>query len=230
MRELLAIFLGTILFQPVLSWAPIRPASNTNKNCRLQSTAEETSGPVDSYEGSLHGNNSCFLPLKQLDQDYYAPRIVQIAGSYPGITKEEFLAVNSEPSPEPGQWTYDFSDADGPQLGTVAIEGSNVVSVCGDPVVIIAEHTALSIPLPPAITEPVDIVVLVDREQNRFAERRFLLLDTPNDDGLIIRAFETKQDMPADCDILGRVVLCHIPWLPSMKPTKSGFLESDEYY
>ena len=78
MRELLAIFLGTILFQPVLSWAPIRPASNTNKNCRLQSTAEETSGPVDSYEGSLHGNNSCFLPLKQLDQDYYAPRIVQV--------------------------------------------------------------------------------------------------------------------------------------------------------
>jgi hypothetical protein len=28
--------------------------------------------------GSLHGMNSCFLPLKQLDQDYYAPRIIQV--------------------------------------------------------------------------------------------------------------------------------------------------------
>lgn len=28
--------------------------------------------------GSLHGENACFLPLKQLDQDYYAPRIIQV--------------------------------------------------------------------------------------------------------------------------------------------------------
>lgn len=28
--------------------------------------------------GALHGETSCFLPLKQLDQDYYAPRIIQV--------------------------------------------------------------------------------------------------------------------------------------------------------
>ena len=28
--------------------------------------------------GNLHGQNSCFMPLKQMDQDYYAPRIIQV--------------------------------------------------------------------------------------------------------------------------------------------------------
>lgn len=28
--------------------------------------------------GNKHGENACFLPLEQLDQDYYAPRIVQV--------------------------------------------------------------------------------------------------------------------------------------------------------
>lgn len=28
--------------------------------------------------GARHGEDACFLPLKQLDQDYYAPRIIQV--------------------------------------------------------------------------------------------------------------------------------------------------------
>jgi hypothetical protein len=155
--------------------------------------------------------------------------LIKIAGAYPGITREEFYATQSEPPPEPGQWNYDFSDPDGPQLGTVAIEGSNVVAVCEDPVVIIAEHTSLSIPLPESIKEPVDIVVLVDRDLNRFAERKFLVLDV-GEDALIIAAFPFKTDLPPNCEILGQAVLCQVPWLPSMKPTKSGFLEADEYF
>jgi len=31
--------------------------------------------------GAIHGENACFLPLKQLDQDYYAPRIIQVRQS-----------------------------------------------------------------------------------------------------------------------------------------------------
>ena len=31
--------------------------------------------------GSLHGQDACFLPLKQLDQDYYAPRIIQVSSA-----------------------------------------------------------------------------------------------------------------------------------------------------
>lgn len=139
------------------------------------------------------------------------------------------MAVKSEPSPEPGQWTYDFSDPDGPQLGTVAIEGNNVVASAEDPVVIIAEHTSLNVPLPEVIKDPVDLIVLVDRAKNRFAERKFLVVDIPGI-GITIAAYPTKSELPSNSEILGQVVLCQVPWLPSMKPTKSGFMEVDEYF
>lgn len=180
--------------------------------------------------GYLHGQNACFLPLKQLDQDSYSPRIVQIAGAYPGLTREEFYAVTSESSPPPGQWSYDFSDPDGPQLGTVALEGSNLVASCEDPVAIIAEHVALGVELPEAIQEPVDLIVLVDRAKNRFGERRFLVLEIPGETCLTIAAFNDKSDLPAGCQVVGQVDQVQIPWLPSMAPTKTGFLEADEYY
>lgn len=179
--------------------------------------------------GSLHGENSCFLPVKQLDQDYYAPRIIQIAGMYPGITREEYEAVSSEPSAEIGQWTYDFSDPDGPQVGTIAIEGGNKVWACEDPVAIIAGHLSLKIPLPAVLTEPVDLVVVVDRGCKTFAERKFLVIDAPGD-GLSIGAFASKAELPEGVSIMGHVELVQIPWLPCMKPTKSGFMEEDEYY
>ena len=146
------------------------------------------------------------------------------------MSKEEFFAVNSEPAPEFGQWTYDFSDPEGPQLGTVAIEGSNVVATCEDPVVIIAEHTSLAVPLPEVIKDPVDLIVLVDRAANRFAERKFLVYHATGDSELKIGAFPSMQDLPPGSEIVGHVVLCQIPWLPSMKPTKSGFMEVDEYF
>jgi Rubisco Assembly chaperone C-terminal domain len=191
------------------------------RSFRLQSTSVAASG-------SLHGQNACFMPLKQLDQDAYTPRIVQIAGSYPGLTRQDYYAVTSEPPAALGQWTYDFSDPDGPQLGTVALEGSNVVASCEDPIVIIAEHFSLGVELPKAITEPVDLIVLVDRAKNRFGERRFLVLDT-GEEGIMIAAFGAKSDLPPGAEILGQVDLVQIPWLPSMAPTKTGFLEADEY-
>ena len=103
------------------------------------------------------------------------------------------------------------------------------MALCDDPVVIIAEHTSLNVPLPSTITDPVDLVVLVDRALNRFSERKFLVIDIP-ESGLYIGAFPTKQDLPAGCEILGQAVLVQIPWLPSMTPTKTGFLEADEYF
>lgn len=115
-------------------------------------------------------------------------------------------------------------------MGTVAIEGSNVVSMCEDPVVIIAEHTSLAVPLPEVIKDPVDLVVLVDRAENRFSERKFLVLALPGQQQLTIGAYPTKQELPTGAEILGQVVLCQIPWLPSMVPTKTGFLEVDEYF
>jgi len=181
--------------------------------------------------GNLHGQNACFLPLQQLDSDYYAPRIIQIAGAYPGLKKQEYMAVNTQQAPDQGQWTYDFSDPDGPQMGTVAIEGSATLYSVRDPVVIIAEHTALGVDLPAAIVDPVDLVVVCDRDQRNFAERAFLVLAHDHDDSITIQAFSSKQEMPTEgVSIVGHVQLVQIPWLPAMKPTKTGFLEADEYF
>lgn len=217
MQTLKHAIIAASLFTPAFSWGP---------NLSMKASLVR---PSTAIAGSLHGENSCFLPLKQCDQDWYAPRIIQIAGAYPGLSKEEFYAVQSEPPSEPGQWTYDFSDPDGPQLGTVALEGSNVVAACDDPIVIIAEHTSINVPLPAVIKDPVDLIVLVDRAANGFAERKFLVVDIPGT-GLKIGAYPTKADLPEGGEILGQVVLCQIPWLPSMKPTKTGFLECDEYF
>ena len=113
-------------------------------------------------------------------------------------------------------------------MGTVALQGSRVVAETEDPVVIIAEHDSIGVDLPKEITEPVDLIVLVDRAKQTFAERRFLVLNTR--EGVRIAAFTSKEELPAASQILGHVLLVQIPWLPCMKPTKSGFMEADEYF
>ena len=219
-----SVFYAIILLQSLAcAWIPSTRGRHSRTTTQFASTE-----PLQ-MSGSLHGQNACFLPLKQLDQDYFAPRIVQIAGAYPGITREELMAVTSEPVPGKGQWTYDFSDPDGPQLGTVALEGSQVVYDVEDAAVIIAEHTSLGLPLPSVIAEPVDLVVLVDRSKPRFAERKFLVIETPGE-GVSIAAFNTKAEMPNGSEILAQVELVQVPWLPSMAPTKTGFMEADEYF
>lgn len=69
MNTLFLCALG-LLAPAALAWIPATPAMKKKNNFRLQSTADSI--------GGIHGENSCFLPLKQLDQDYYAPRIVQV--------------------------------------------------------------------------------------------------------------------------------------------------------
>ena len=167
-----------------------------------------------------------------LTHHYYIHSLIdfKIAGAYPGLTEAQVMAVTSEEAPEPGQWAYDFSDPDGPQVGTVAIEGSAVVYMADDPIVVIAEHYSMGIELPPGITEAVDLVVLVDRAKPTFAERKFLLVALEGTGLCKIGAFHTKADLPPKSKILGQVILVQIPWLPAMKSTKTGFMEEDEYY
>jgi len=222
----LSITVMALLYRSCEAWTTSTPWIKSSTALHLASRTSL----VARGGASVHGENTCFLPLLQLDQDYYAPRIVQIAGAYPGLTKEEFEAVQSEPAPTPGQWNYDFSDPDGPQVGTVALEGSNVVAGCEDPVVIIAEHFALGVPLPSTLVDPVDLLVLVDRSKKTFAERKFLVVSIPGQRELIIGAYQAKSDVSSGAEILGQVVLVQIPWLPAMKPTKSGFMEVDEYF
>jgi hypothetical protein len=156
---------------------------------------------------------------------------IKIAGAYPGVDIETYLALSSEPSAILGQWNYDFSDPNGPQMGTVALPGMTSVYETEDPVVIIADHTSLGVQLPPAITEAVDLIVLCDRARTNFAERRFLVLELEESPGVItIAAFGSRGEMPANARIFGHVTLVQIPWLPNMQKKKSGFMEEDELF
>lgn len=186
-----------------------------------------------SNAGNLHGQGSCFMPLLQNDDEYIAPRIVQIAGAYPGVTTKDYLAVSSEPPAELGQWSYDFSDPNGPQMGTIALPGMPSVHECEDPVVVIADHFSLNVQLTREIVDPVDLVVLCDRSKTYFSERKFLVFELEENavDGVLtIGAFASKAEMPPNAKILGQVMLVQIPWLPSMQKKKSGFMEEDEYF
>jgi hypothetical protein len=197
--------------------------------------------------GNMHGTNSCFLPLQQLEQDTYMPRIISIvSGIYPSndITLESIqMTPKSEYAPALGQWTYTFhtptvnANADDiPVQASIALEGSNIVASCEDPIIVIAEHTALNILLPAAITEPVDLLVLIDRSKTYFSERKFLLLavnepeQQQQQQQIQIAAFHTRDEIPSNAIVLGHVEQVTIPWLPAMAPTKTGFLEADEYY
>ena len=116
-------------------------------------------------------------------------------------------------------------------MGTVALPGMTSVYETEDPVVIIADHISLGVTLPPAVTEPVDLVVLCDRARTTFAERRFLVLELEDAPGEVtIAAFGSKGEMPANAKIRGQVTLVQIPWLPNMTKKKSGFMEDDELF
>jgi hypothetical protein len=152
----------------------------------------------------------------------------KIAGAYPGVTTETYHAVTSEPAAKLGQWAYDFSDPDGPQLGTIALPGTASVYETEDPVVLIGEHFHMGVQLPKEITDPVDLIVLVDRARKHFSERKFLVLELEENPGVIsIGAFSSREELPSTAKILGHVTLVQIPWLPSMKKKKSGFMEED---
>jgi hypothetical protein len=136
------------------------------------------------------------------------------------------LAVTSEPPAETGQWGYDFSDPDGPQMGTVAVRGCEIIAACEDPVAVIGEHFALGVPLPETLKDPVDLLLVVDRSKRTYAERKFLVLEIPGEE-IVIRAYATFAELPENANILGQVVFVQIPWLPCMKKAKSGFMEED---
>lgn len=167
-----------------------------------------------------HGTGFKYLPLLRGSPDEHFPRIIHIAGVYPELTLEEVLAPHSPPAGDPGTWMYDFADPEGPQLGTVAIPGSEAITDCIDPVAIISKNTALGI----TYAEEVECLVVVDRGDLRFFNDKFYLCKTSTNK-LIIQWME-RQD--PSYEIVGRVVLCMVPHVQGAMPKKSGFLEEDD--
>ncbi|CAN0511103.1 unnamed protein product [Ectocarpus sp. 12 AP-2014] len=89
---------------------------------------------------------SRFLPVDQMDDEVFAPRIVQVAGALPEITVADIMAVGFTPAPEMGMWQYDFSDPEGPQVQTT--RRTTQVFNMKEPVAIVCPNDDLNIQMP----------------------------------------------------------------------------------
>ncbi|CBJ33398.1 conserved unknown protein [Ectocarpus siliculosus] len=133
-------------------------------------------------------------------------RMEQVAGALPEITVAYIMAVGFTPAPEMGMWQYDFSDPEGPQLGTVAVPGGEQVFNMKEPVAIVCPNDDLNIQMPN------DEKTEMNRE---FEFGKFFLWDTPSE-GLVVRYFEGEPTPGFAC--VGRVGIVLAPFLPSMTP------------
>lgn len=87
------------------------------------------------------------MTIRTIDPASLSHPPLRVIGLYPGLSAQDLMAPSSTASPDVGRWAYDFSDPDGPQMGTVALPGSEIVHYAVDPVVVIASNKALGVEL-----------------------------------------------------------------------------------
>jgi hypothetical protein len=145
---------------------------------------------------------------------------MRIAGVYPEISADELLAPPSIPSGGMGCWSYDFPDPDGPQLGIVAIPGSPKITNAIDPTVMITTNTQLGVQL----VEEAEMLVVVDRGDLKITRDNFYVFRTPNNDLKI----QWTDKVEKGYEVLGKVILCTIPYNAANAPKKTGFMEEDD--
>lgn len=168
-----------------------------------------------------HGMRSRFLPIEQLDDQAFAPRIVQVAGALREISVADVMAVGTSQPAEIGMWQYDFSDPHGPQMGTVAVPGCEAIFNMEEPVAIVSPNDDLNIILPE--DEEAEVLLIVDRVDRNFVNSKFFLWNTA--DGLEVRFFESEPPLGYEC--VGRVGLVVVPFVKTMAQTFTGFEEEE---
>ena len=151
------------------------------------------------------------------NSEEHFPRILQIAGMYPGITPEELMAPSSPAANDAGFWSYFFPDPDDPNIGVVAVPGSDVVTESIDPVAIVCRSTSIGVK-----GDDVEGVIVIDRADTDFYSGAFYAL----------RTFENKVEIASadsidDFDsILGKVIICMMP-ANKGEIKSTGFLEDE---
>jgi len=178
---------------------------------------------ADATDG-LHGSNFCFLPLDQLDSEHCWPRVLRVAGTYPGLTAADLAAAPATiPPASKGAWTYEFPDAHGTEYGLVAVPGSDLVQYARDPVVVIASSAALGLPL----REDTEVLLVVDRAERSFSDRAFFAFADATTGALVVRRFDAAP--PADAfSVAGRVVYVNLPYDPATQAPSGTWLEEGD--
>ena len=176
---------------------------------------------VQSVGEGLHGEASCFLPLDQLDNGVLWPRIIRVAGIYPGLTQAEVTAVPMAPEPpdQDGLWLFDFPDAHGAEYGVVAMPGSDLICGALDPVAIVASSGSLGL-----MIDEKECLVIIDRGEIDFSDRSFFCYADANGNCSIRR----MDDAYEGWTILGKVACVTLPWDADSMAKKGTWMEEDD--
>jgi hypothetical protein len=165
----------------------------------------------------LHGEKFKFMPIFKGSKEDHFPRIVQIAGVFPGLSPEDVMAPSSSPAADPGTWMYSFPDPSDPNVGVVAVPGSDVITYSADPVAIISKSSVLGISGPDS-----ECVLIIDRGDIDFYEGDFYAFQT-FDNTVQVGWADSMDDFNA---VIGRVVTCMMP-TNEEDLGSSGFLEDE---
>ena len=170
----------------------------------------------------VHGENFKYLSIVKGRANDHFPRVIQIAGVYPELTPEDILAPPQSQLLMPGEFAYDFSDPSGPQMGTIAVPGSDVITFADDPIAIITHSSHLGI----KVTNPegVEIVAIVDRDDRKFNPDCFYIFRTAEDK---VEMGSTNR-LEAGYEILGRIILTMVPFVKTDRKPATGFLEEED--
>ena len=205
-------FLHGILF--VDSFARIGTSQHSNRISNILK---------DIIRSGSHGEGFKYIPIHQAKELENFPRIIPIAGVYPDLTPQDLLAPTPTLPFRKGSWTYDFSTPDDVQLGTVALPPSDIMTLSVDPVAVISTNVALGITNMPV---NVEVVLVIDRGNKKFKAGDFYAFKNIQSPSKIIIQWCDK--IPQNYEILGKCIICTIPWVEGMKKKSSGFIEDDE--
>jgi hypothetical protein len=150
----------------------------------------------------------------------FDPIVLFYLGVYPDVTIDEIFAPKTTAAAPQGTWSYEFTDADGPQLGTVALPGSEVLSLAKDPIILIAKNTDLNIQM----TDSTETLLVIDRGDQVFETGKFFLFLSPEQQLSVLYMDELLEGYK----VVGKVIVCSVPFTESMRPKPTGFAEEDE--
>ena len=110
-------------------------------------------------------------------------------------------------------------------MGTVALQPSDLVNECEEPVVLISTHKDLGLPFSGADDES-ECLLLIDRAEVDHDEGKFFLFETSPGGELVVRW--APAPLPEGWTILGRVVQVTLPFVASVMQKQGGWLELDD--
>mmetsp|Transcript_8997 Transcript_8997/g.12490 ORF Transcript_8997/g.12490 Transcript_8997/m.12490 type:complete len:217 (+) Transcript_8997:59-709(+) len=208
-----------ILFLSELGYSVALQISPRVEITRIISQRAETRSE---NEMGLHGSSFCFIPLEQLDSDLSWPRILRVAGAYPGVTVDEIKNAALPPAPgDKGNWIYEFPDTFGAEYGMIAVPGSDILDSCQEPIVLVASAQSLGLQLRNPDTE---VLCVCDRSQTDFSDRSFFAFADSNSNVSIGRF----DHFDASFEVLARLVLVFLPFDPSTMAKSGTWLEEGD--